>query len=220
MRSSPAIAFVLGILYTACSAQSMQTAPTSAPMPIYRNEALHLSYSYPASYTDASAVVGPAFQASLSQTHDEAAGKVAKDATRCVTLPFSVMNSSNGLAIVLLVRADAVCLKKTFTAAELPAFTRGEVQGLTASGARTQFSEPIAFTTEGHAAEWLRGSFQLPTGESLQAMVACVLLKPDVVCWQFLASSEANLRNMGTFPVSLDGAAPMPVVPATLFSKP
>ncbi len=214
------MAFVLGILYTACSAQSVPTAPASAPMATYHNEALHLNYSYPANFTDASAVVGPAFQASLNQTQGEAVGKNTKDATRCVTLPFSVMNSGNGLAIVLLVRADAGCMKKTFTAAELPAFTRGEVQGLTASGARTQFGEPIAFTTEGHAAEWLRGSFQLPTGESLQAMVACVLLKPDVVCWQFLASSEVNLRTMGAFPASLDGAAPMPVVPATLFSKP
>ncbi len=213
MRVCSAIVLVFSALPVACRAQS-------APVLTYRNEALHLNYSYPASYTDASAVVGPAFQASLSQAPGEAAAKKGKDATRCVTLPFSVMNSSNGLAIVLLVRADAGCLKKTFTAAELPAFTQGEVQGLTASGARTQFGEPVAFTTEGHAAELLRGTFQLPAGESLQAMVACVLLKPDVVCWQFLASTESNLRAMGAFPVSLDGAAPMPVVPAMLFPKP
>ncbi len=192
-------------------------------MATYRNDALHLNYSYPTSYTDASALVVPAFQATLGKAQAEAGAKNdrnAKDATRCVTLPFSVINSDNGYAVVLLLRVDAGCLKKTFTAADLPTFTRGEIEGLAASGARTQFSEPTAFTTEGHAAEWLRGSFQLPTGQSLQAMVACVLEKPDVVCWQFLGSSEANLRTMAAFPMSLDGAAPMPVVPATLFAKP
>ena len=219
MRFLSAIALVLSATQAASSAQSAPATQALTATTTYRNETLHVSYTYPASYKDASAVVGPAFQASLNQASDTGGRKV-NDATRCVTLPFSAMDNSSGLAIVLLVRSDASCQKKTFTAAELPEFTRGEVQGLTASGARTQFGEPVAFTTEGHAAEWLRGSFQLPTGESLQAMVACVLTKPDVVCWQFLASSEANLRAMGAFPASLDGAAAAPVVPATLFAKP
>ena len=184
-------------------------------MTTYRNEGLHVSYSYPATYTDASAMAGPALEASMN--HDEHGGK---DLTRCVTLPFSAMSSANGLAVVLLVRADAGCLKKSFTVAQLPEFTRGEVQGLSASGAKTQFGEPVAFTAGGHPAEFLQGTFSLPTGGALNAMVACVLLKPDVACWQFIASSPENLRTMGAFPVSLDGGAAAPLIPATMIAKP
>ena len=178
-------------------------------MATYRSDVLHLSYRYPANYTDASEMVGPAFQASMS--HEDTGGK---DASRCLTLPFSAMDASGGLAVVILVRADAGCLKKNFTAAQLPEFAQGEVQGLSASGARTQFGQPVAFSTAGHPAELLRGTFELPTGQMLHAMVACVLLKPDVACWQFLGSSEERLNTMGAFPVSFDGAAAAPLVPA------
>ena len=182
---------------------------------IYRNEALHLTYNYPATYLDASATVGPAFQASVSN----AVGGDA-DLTRCVTLPFSAMSSASGLSIVLLMRADAACTKKTFTVANLPEFTRGEVQGLSASGAKPQFGAPVSFATAGHAAQLLQGSFILPTGQSMRAMVACVLLKPDIACFQFLGSSDENLRTMSAFPVSFDGAPAQPLVPAATLTRP
>ena len=183
-------------------------APGSG-MHTYQNDTLHLAYSYPAGFTDASAMVGPAFEASFGQ---ETPGK--KDEMRCVTVPFSAMNNAGGqLQLVLLARADAGCLKKKLTPEMLPAFTQGEVQGLVASGAHTQFGDPSAFTTQGHAAEMIRGSFTLPTGQALHAMVVCVLLKPDVGCWQFLGSTDASLSTMSAFPVSLDGAAPAPLVP-------
>ena len=184
-------------------------------MTTYHNDTLHLSYSYPAAYTDASSMVGPAFEASLS--HGSLGGK---DSTRCVTLPFSAMDANaGGLAVVLLVRADAGCLKKNFTPGQLPEFTQGEVQGLVASGARTQFDQPVAFTTGDHAAELLRGTFELPTGQALHAMVVCILLKPDVACWQFLGSSDERLNAMSTFPVSVDGKPPMALVPAEVLAK-
>ncbi len=189
-------------------------APNTAATTTYRNDTLHLSYTYPASYTDASALAGPALEAGIS--HDAAGNK---DLTRCVSLPFSAMGSAHGLAVVLLVRADAGCMKKNFTPATLAEFTRGEVQGLSASGAHTQFGEPVAFTTGGHPAELLQGTFAVPTGGTMYATVACVLLKPDVACWQFIASSAENINTMSAFPVSLDGAAPTPLVPAEVLAK-
>lgn len=178
-------------------------ASSSSPMQTYRSDVLHLSYSYPAGYTDASAVVGAAFQASLGEMP-----LGGKDATHCITLPFSVMSTAGGqLSIVLLVRADAGCLKRTFTAEQLPEFTQGEVQGLSASGAKPQFGEPVSFTVAGHPAQQLKGSFALPTGESMHAMVTCVLLKPDVACWQFLGNNDESLRTMSTFPVHFDGGS-------------
>ena len=185
-------------------------------MTIYHNDALHLSYSYPSTYTDASSLVGTALQAGLSH---ESNG--SKDLNHCLSFPLSAMDtSSGGLAVVLLGRADAACMKKTFTAAQLPEFTQDEVQGLMASGARPDFTQPVAFTTEGHAAELLRGSFALPTGQRLQTLVSCVLMKPDVVCWQFLAGSEEKLIQMTSFPVSLDGAPPSRLIPVAMLAKP
>ncbi len=224
MRLLPALSLLGVSLF--CRAQSAPaTQGTAAPSPStaaqtksYTDQKLHLRYDYPGSYNDASAMVGPAFEASVSH-----AAQGSKDEMRCVSLPFSAMdNTGGGLSLVLLVRVDAGCLKKTFTPELLPDFTRGEVQGLAASGAHTQFGEPVPFTTAGgHAADLIRGTFELPTGQSLHAMVACVLVKPDVACWQFLGSSEDKVRAMSVFPVSLDGGAAAPLVPAqVLAAKP
>ena len=183
------------------------TSPHSA-LKVYSNDTLHLRYSYPASFTDASAVVSAAFRASV----DENVGG-GKDAARCLTLPFSVIDTAGGqLSILLLVRADAACLKRTFTPEQLPEFTAGEVRGLSASGAKPQFGEHVNFAVGGHAAEQMEGTFALPTGDSMHAMVTCVLLKPDVVCWQFLANNEAGLRTMSGFPVTFGYGAPATLV--------
>lgn len=185
-------------------------------MTTYRNDTLHLSYSYPAGFTDASSLVGTALQAGLDR---ESEG--GKDPSHCLTVPFSAMDSSGGsFAVIVLGRADAACMKKNFTAAQLPDFTQSEVRELSASGARPEFGQPAAFTTGGHPAEFMRGSFALPTGQRMQAMVACVLLKPDVACWQFLGSSAERLNTMSAFPVSLDGALPVPLIPAAVLAKP
>lgn len=199
------------------NALSSATPATSAPASTYRNDALHLSYTYPSSYTDASATVGPALEASM--THADSG---AKDAMNCVTVPFSAMNNTGGqFALVLLAHADAACMKKkAFSAGDLAEFTHGEIQGLAASGAHTHFDEPVSFQTEGHPAQLLHGIFDLPTGQSLHALVVCMLLKPDVACWQFLASSEEALHSMAAFPVALEGAQPEPLVPPAVFARP
>lgn len=195
---------------------------TNAPGPgdsaskTYSNDLLHLHYSYPSSFNDATAIVSAAFKASV-----EGSPVGGKDAAHCISLPFSVMSTAGGqLSILLLVRADAACFKRTFTPGQLPEFTQGEVQGLSASGAKPQFGEPVSFTAGGHAAEQLQGSFALPTGDTMHAMVTCVLLKPDVVCWQFLGNNEESLRKMSSFPISLDRGEPFTLVPPAGSKKP
>lgn len=201
----------------AVGAKPTEAAPTTpGAMSAYHSDALHLTYSYPAVYKDASATVGPALEASIGQQN-----MGTKDAVRCVTVPFSAMDHTSGqFSLMLLVRADGGCMKKKFTAEQLPEFTKGEVQGLTASGAHTQFEQPVAFTTQGRPAELLEGTFELPTGQALHALAVCMLLKPDVACWQFLASSEQSLRAMTAFPVALEGGQPEPLVPANILAKP
>lgn len=184
-------------------------------MSTYTNPDLHVTYSYPSAFADASATVRPAMEATLSNTPG-----ASSDIAQCVTLPFAVKNNAEGLHLVLLVRIDASCSKKPLKASELGELTKGEVQGLSASGARTQFSDPVAFTTAGHPAEMIRGTFTLPTGQPLHALVACVLLKPDAACWQFLASSDQALNEMSSYPASLDGAPAQPLIPANLLPKP
>ena len=191
-------------------------SPAPAALKTYDNETLHLRYSYPASFTDASAVVSAAFKASVDESPIG-----GKDTAHCVTLPFSVMSTAGGqLSLVLLVRADAACFKRSFTPEQLPEFTQGEVRGLSASGAKPQFGEPVDFTLGGHPAEQLQGSFALPTGDSMHAMVTCVLLKPDVVCWQFLGNNEQGLRSMSGFPVTFDNGTPVTLVPPASVKKP
>ena len=198
------------------STSSLPQANTAAGgLLSYHSDALHLTYSYPGTFTDASAVVGPAIQASMGQMGDP------KDEAHCMTIPFSVMGpGAGGLAVVALARADAGCLHRTLTPADLAQFSRGQVQGLTASGARTQFGSPVSYNVAGHPALLTQGTFQLPTGQILQSMFACVFLKPDIACWQFLASARPLIDTMRAFPVALDGAPPEPLIPANLLAKP
>ncbi len=198
------------------SAAGPSDSPANPAFKTYSNDTLHLHYSYPASFSDATALVSAAFKASVEESPVG-----GKDAAHCLTLPLSVMSTAGGqLSILLLVRADAACFKRTFTPEQLPEFTQGEVRGLSASGAKPQFGEPMTFSVGGHPAEQLQGSFALPTGDAMHAMVTCVLLKPDVVCWQFLGNNEESLRKMSGFPLSLDNGAPVTLVPPAAGKRP
>lgn len=215
MRLFPASLLLLPLL-SAAAQTTPSTKPdpgagaSSASMATYRNDDLHLSYSYPSSYADASAVVGPAFQASLSGDPTSAS------AARCITLPFSRMETGTGqVGILLLIRADAGCLKKKFTAKSLAEFTQGEAQGLAAAGAKTTFGQPQSFEIASHPAALLQGTFTLPAGQPMQALVVCVLDQPDIVCWQFLATSADHIRTMSAFPVTFDNSPATPLVPIT-----
>ncbi len=177
----------------------------------YRNEVLHLSYSVPSNYTDASALVGPAFQASVGQNAS------VGTASNCVTLPFSRMASEKAqISFVLLVRADATCLKKKFTAQSVTDLAQGEAQGIAASGAKSQFGQPVPFELAKRPASLMQGSFTLPTGQLMQSLVVCVLDQPDIACWQFLSNTTAGLATMREFPVTFDGSAATPLVPASV----
>ncbi len=186
-------------------------------MTSYRNDALHLTYSYPGNYADATAVIGPAMEASLSG--DPAAAAAA----HCITVPFSRMDTAAGpgqIGIVLLAHADSTCLKKKFNPKSLAEFTQGEAQGLNAAGAKTAFDQPISFELAGRPAASLQGTFSLPAGQPMFAQVTCVLTQPDVVCWQFLANSAERLKTLTAFPVTFDGSTPTALTPTSAPAKP
>lgn len=189
--------------------------PTAGNMATYHNDNLRLTYSYPASYTDAAAVVGPAFQASLSG--DPAAMAQAA----CISLPLSRMEAASGhMGLVVLVRADAACFKKKFNAKSVTEAAQDEAHSLAASGAKTNFGQPVTFNVASHPATLVLGSFTLPAGAAMQALVVCVLDQPDIACWQFLATDTNQIRTMSAFPVAFDGAAPTPLVPADVLTRP
>lgn len=184
-------------------------------MSTYRNDTLRLSYAYPSNYVDASAMVQPAFQASVGQD----AG-IASEA-KCISLPFSRMQSGSGqIGILTLARADSACLKKKFSAKSVAEVAQGEAQGLAASGAKVNFGQPVNFAVAGRPASLLQGNFSLPTGQSMQAMVVCVLDQPDIACWQFLSNTTLGLSTMAGFPVTFDGSAAAPLVPTDVLTKP
>lgn len=192
-------------------AQTGTPAPESAPgMVALHNQALRLTYSVPSNYVDAAALVGPALQASLG------GGTVDADAARCLSLPVARMappQGQQGISMVLLVRADGGCFKKRFDAKSVAELTEGEARGVTASGAKAHFGEVRSFTLAGRAASILGGSFALPTGQTLQTRVLCILDQPDIACWQFLASEAAALDTMSHFPVTFEGGEATPLTP-------
>lgn len=183
-------------------------------MSSYHNDTLHLSYSYPSRYIDASPLVKPAFEASLNQ--NAATAPTAK----CISLPFSRMGSGKDqMGILLIVRADAACLKKKFTAASVTELAEGEAQGIAASGAKVDFGEPVNFQLADRPASMLQGGFTLPTGQTMQARVICVLAQPDIACWQFLSGNTAGIKAMSSFPVTFEGSPAVPLTPPAAASK-
>ncbi len=180
-------------------------------MTSYRNDTLRLSYSYPSAYVDAAPIVGPAFQASMSHN------TTAVDVTKCISLPFSRMGSGQGqIGVLLLVRADASCMKKKFNAQSVTELTEGEAKGIAASGAQSSFGQPVNFEVAKRPASLLQGSFTLPTGQAMQSMVVCVLDQPDIACFQFLSNTTAGLGTLSSFPVTFDGSPSTPLVPANV----
>ncbi len=180
-------------------------------MTSYRNDTLRLDYSYPSNYVDASPIVGPAFEASVG--HNTAAA----EATKCISLPFSRMGSGTGqVGVLLLVRADASCMKKKFNAQSVTDLTEGEAKGIAASGGHANFGKAVNFELAKRPASLLQGSFTLPTGQAMQSLVVCVLDPPDIACFQFLSNTTAGLSTMSSFPVTFEGSPATPLVPANL----
>ena len=211
MRLSPALLLLASVLpATAQTATAPATTP-AAGMSTYRDDALRLSYNYPKDYVDASSMVGPAFQATVGQNAATA------PLVRCVSLPFSRMGSANDqMSLLLLLHADAGCLKRKFTANSVAELAEGEAKGIAASGAKkTSFGQPVNFEIASRPASRVQGSFTLPTGQAMQAMVVCVLDQPDIACWQFLSNTTAGIANMSRFPVTFDGSPAAPLVPAS-----
>ncbi len=207
------------LLAVACAALAQTPSGVVSPaggsaLDTYRNDALRLSYSYPANFVDASSMVGPAFEATVGK--DPAAEPMAK----CLSLPFSRMASGTGkLSLLLLVRADAGCLKRKFTAKSVTELAQGEALGLAAAGAKTNFSSPLQFQVATRPAALVRGSFKLPTGQNLQVMVVCVLDEPDIACWQFLADTSTELGTLSALPVTFQGTQPQPLVPSSVLMQ-
>lgn len=192
------------------TAQTGTTPPTAAAddMSSYRDEALRLSYSYPKNFVDATAIVGPAFQATVGQN------PAAAPLVKCISLPFSRMGAGKDqMSLVLLLHADAGCLKKKFNANSVAELAQGEAKGIAASGAKTNFDQPVNFEVASRPASVVRGSFVLPTGQTMQATVVCVLDQPDIACWQFLSNNPAGITTMSAFPVTFDGSPAASLVP-------
>lgn len=210
MRFRPALLLFLVSL----TAMAQTTSPNAPGMSTFHDDTLHLSYTYPSSFVDASAMVTPALEASVG--HDPNAAAEA----RCISLPFSRMASERDkVSMVILLRADASCLKRKFDAKSVTDLTKGEAQGLSAIGAKPSFGPPVSFQVANRPAAVLQGSFTLPTGQAMQAMVVCVLDQPDIACWQFLANNAASLSTMSSLPVTFDGSPATPLVPAAVLGK-
>ncbi len=201
----------LPLLATPQTQTVVPQAPATNPgsTSTFRSDALHLSYAYPTGFKDATTMAAIAFQVSLSG--DPTYGSQAK----CISLPFARMSpSTQDFGMVILIRADAGCLKKKFNAGSVEEFAKGEAQGLAFVGAKTSFGPPVAFELAARPATLEEGSFTLPTGQNLQAMVVCVLDQPDIACWQFLAASADRLHSLAALPVTFDGSPATPIAPA------
>jgi hypothetical protein len=67
--------------------------------------------------------------------------------------------------------------------------------------------------------ERVQGTPKGQAGVTYTIEIACAVLKKAAVCWMAMAADDASLRAFERGAVSLDGDAPVALVPATAFDK-
>jgi hypothetical protein len=194
----------------------MAQAPSPPPVAAHSYKSdLGFSYDLPSDWE----VVDT--QANLAQVKQQAAQNATSEDEKkgldCVQLG---LTARHGTSVIVDVALPFDCFGKQVTDKDLPGFGEGASQGVKqgfdigdptygwyALGSHNLWIERVIGTPKGQA------------GASYTVEIACAVLKKAAVCWMAMASDDATLKTFEHGMVSLDGEAPVALVPATAFDK-
>ncbi len=160
-------------------------------------------------------------QAGLSQAKEQAAQKAASEEEKkglaCVQMG---RTAHHGKSVIVDVALPFDCFGQQLSNQDIPGFGEGASQGVKQS---FDIGDPTystyALGSHNLWIERVKGTPKGQAGDPFTIEIACAVLKKAAVCWMAVAEDDAALKTFERGKVSLDGDAPVALVPATAFDQ-
>ena len=181
------------------------------------NSDLGFGYSVPKDWEvmDSQATLPMAKQ----QADQNATSEAEKKGLACVELALTARHGEP-VSVIVEVALPFGCFGQEMSEKDLPGFANGASEGLKQS---FDFGDPIFSNYSlGTHSMWIERAKGAPKGHPelpYTVEITCSLLKKAAVCWMAMAADDGALRTFEHGAVTLDGEAPIPLVPATAFNK-
>lgn len=139
--------------------------------------------------------------------------------TACIRVPLTARHGAPS-SVIVVIELPFACYGQTMAEQDLAGFGSGAADGLKQV---YDLLDPVfgVYSLGSHHL-WIERAKGSPKGhpEMQYTMeIACSLLKKGAACWMTMAADEASLHAFESVPVTLEGEAPTPLVPATAFDK-
>lgn len=204
------LCFCLALSAVLCAPAQSSAAGPGDPKP------LGFAYDLPAGWE----VVQ--LQGAMPQAREKAAegAKTEQEKKGLVCAELGPTAHSGG-SIILNVSLPFDCFGQTLSDRDLPGFAAGATQGITQS---FDIGEPkYGSYTLGTHALWIERVQGTPKAQGAAGQytieIACAVVKKAAVCWTAMATDDASMKAFEQGKVTLDGDAPVALVPATAFDK-
>jgi hypothetical protein len=204
-------------LLALCTATLLAQSPAPAVPPGSQTHANDLGFSYniPAGWDVVDA------QATLPMVKDQATQNAAsaaeKKGVECVQVLLTGRHG-NPVSVIVEVALPFGCFGQEMTEKDLPGFASGASEGLQQT---FDIGEPVYGSyTRGTHNVWIERAKGTPKGHPelpYTVEIACSLLKKAAVCWMTMAADDASLATFEHGAATLDGDAPIVLVPASAF---
>ena len=212
----PILVLCGGPLVAQKPASTPAPAPPAAATQVHSSK-LGFSYSVPSDWevVDNQATLSTAKQQAGQNTTSED----EKKGLACVELDLTARHGAPP-SVMVEVALPFSCFGKEMAESDLPGFAAGASEGLKQS---FDIGDPVygAYSLGGHSM-WIERAKGAPKGHPelpYTVEIACSLLKKAAVCWMTMAADDTALRTFEHGAVTLDGEAPIALVPATAFDR-
>jgi hypothetical protein len=212
----------LSALFLFCGLQLTAQVPaptpaTQAPATQTHTSALGFAYAIPADWevVDTKPQL-PGVQQEVAKT---AKSEDEKKNIACVDVALTARHGDPA-SVVVVVALSYTCYGQTMTDKELPAFGAGASEGIKNT---FDISDPTRGTYMlGTHSVWIEratGALKDNPKVRYKMETVCSVLKNAAVCWMAMAADDDGLRTFERGAVTLDGDAPVALVPADAFQK-
>jgi hypothetical protein len=197
------------------------TAPAQAP-PATAAPAAEMGYSYVLPADWIAVTIKPHSPTETAPQPSLPPQDMIKDTmkgTACIRVPLTAQHGAPA-SVIVVVELPFACYGQAMTEQDLAGFGSGAADGLKQI---YELLDPVYgdYSLGSHHV-WIERAKGSPRGhpETQYTMeIACSLLRKGAACWMTMAADEASLHAFENGPVTLEGEAPTPLVPATAFDK-
>lgn len=204
--------FIAAFLILGCTSLVAQT-----PAPVKHTNAIGFSYSLPADWQVTE--TQPTLSALKQEQSQNATSDEEKKGLACAQIALTARHG-NPVSMIAITTLPFYCFGQPMTDKDLPGFAQAGLDDLKKS---FDLGEPVygAYSRGSHNM-WIERVTGAVIGHAelhYTAEIVCSLLKNGAVCWMSMATDDAELRTFERGLVTLDGEAPVALVPVDAFVK-